>query len=241
MQNSKRLRALFSCLVGLAIVGCACKDSCAVEFKVDGGWTQFTKQACGFWYQCDTPHTLRLASLSASLKVYTDKTAEGWQLGAGYDYIGRATSDAMIYDCDNYGTSAHPVCNGSKAPLSHMQGQGTINAIFVAVRKTYGNWLVEADVYDSRARWETTNPDWYGGPNNTIGPIYSHLNHEPENKIDLGLALGYCMAWNWCALLKAVPTHATNSQLDSTNPTGRSYFPGIYKAYSPTLAIEYTF
>jgi hypothetical protein len=241
MLNFKRLRALFLCAIAFVIAGCTCKDSCAYEVKADAGWTQFTKQSCGFWYQCDAPYTLRLTSLSASLKVYTDKTADGWQLGAGYDYIGRATSDAMIYDCDNYGSSANPLCNGSKAPLSHMEGQGTIPAIFAMVRKSYGDWFVEGGLYVSRPRWETTNFDWYGGPNNSVGPIYSHLNHEVKNTYDLGGAIGYCMALNWCTILKAVPTHATNSQVDPSNPTGTSYFPGIYKAYSPTLAIEYTF
>jgi hypothetical protein len=224
-----------------AVLALASTFASAVEFKLDAGVTKFTSQSCGFWYQCDAPHTLRLNSLSASLKVYTDKSIDGWQLGAGYDYIGRATSDAMIYDCDNYGSSANPVCNGSKAPLSHMQGQGTIPAVFAVVRKSFGSWFAEGGLYISRPHWETTNFDWYGGTNNNVGPIYSHLNHEAKNTYDLGGAVGYQMTDRFALLLKAVPTHATNTQLDSTNPNGVSYFPGIYKAYSPTLSAEYTF
>ncbi|HXA48064.1 MAG TPA: hypothetical protein VNW52_10580 [Burkholderiaceae bacterium] len=239
MNNFKRLRALFLCAMVSPIA--LANQACAAEFKVDLGVTQFTRESCGFWYQCDTPHTLRLTSPSVSLKVYTDKTADGWQIGGGFDEIGGATSDAMIYDCDDYGSSAHPICNGSKAPLSHMQGQGSIPALFLVARKSYGNWFIEGGVYLTRPRWETTNFDWYGGPNNTVGPIVSHLNHEIKNTYDLGGAVGYQINEHWGAILKAVPTHAINTQLDSTNPTGVSYFPGIYKAYSPTLAVEYTF
>lgn len=236
------MKKLFTLILAIAAM-CLVTSDQAQEVKIDLGVTQFSKIENGNWYQNGFAHTLRLTSLSASLKVYTDKSANGWQLGAGYDYIGRATSDAMVLDADaNYNQNNPPTyCNGPCGPLSHMQGQGTIPALFAVVRKSHGPWFVEGGLYISRPHWETTNFDWYGGPNNSVGPIYSHLNHEVKTTYDFGGAVGYQMSDRIAVILKAVPTHATNSQVDSTNPTGVSYFPGIYKAYSPTLAVEYTF
>lgn len=238
MLNLQRLAALFLCL----FISCVAIGAHGYEVKADLGVTQFTQAANGFWYQDGFPHTLRLTSPSASLKLYSDRSADGWQLGIGIDYIGRATSDAMILDADaNYNANTPTHCNGPCGPLSHMQGQGTIPALFSVARKTWTNWFVEGGLYVTRPHWETTNFDWYGGPNNAVGPIYSHLNHEVRNTYDLGAAIGYRFDDTWSAVLKAVPTHATNSQRDPTNPSGVSYYPGIYKAYSPTLAVETTF
>jgi len=213
-----------------------CFHVSAQEIKLDLGLTQFTSTANGNWYQKGFPHTLRLTSLSGSIKLYTDKY-DGWQVGIGADYIGRATSDAMVLDDDaNYNENSATHCNGPCGPLSHMQGQGTIPAGLIAVRKSWDKWFVDAALYATRPHWETINYDWYGGPNNSVGPLVSKMNHAPETVYGIGLSVGYVLDNNLAVVLSVKPTHTSGLVQMSDK-----YFPGIYKAYSPGLALEYTF
>ena len=230
--TQSRLRAVFLCLTLSSVAS-------AQEVKTDIGVTQFTQAENGTWYQDGFAHTLHLTSPSASLKLYTDKF-DGWQVGIGVDYIGRATSDAMVLDADaNYSAVNKTHCNGQCGPLSHLTGHGTIPSLFIALRKNYDRWIVELEYYRTRPQWETYNEDWYswwGSP-----AIQSRTWHQTKSIYDLSAAIGYRIDDKFNLLLKAVPTHASNSQIDPTSPSGSSYFPGIYKAYSPTLAIEYSF
>lgn len=212
------MNKLIIAILSFLAISCAS----AQEFKIDLGVTQFSRIENGNWYQEQLPFTLRLTSLSASLAIYTDKDESRWQFGGGYDYIGRATSDAMIYDVDN--------CHINCGPVSHMQGQGTIPAIFVGARRTMGSWFIEPQLYLTRPHWETTNFDWYGSSNYSVGPIYSHLNNEVKNTYGIGAAIGYALSKDFSATLKIVPTHSSAGDN-----------PAIYKGVSPTMAVEYSF
>jgi hypothetical protein len=221
----------------LAVFLCLFSSSAfAQEIKLDLGLTQFTSTANGNWYQKGFAHTLRLTSLSGALKLYTEKY-DGWQFGIGADYIGRATSDAMVLDDDaNYNENSPTHCNGSCGPLSHMQGQGTIPAALIAVRKTWDKWFVDTALYATRPHWETINYDWYGGPNNSVGPLVSKMNHAPETVYGIGLSVGYVVDSNLAVVFSVKPTHTSGLVQNSA-----TQFPGIYKAYSPGIALEYTF
>jgi hypothetical protein len=223
-----------------ALLSLFCFSALAVEVKADLGVTQFTQIANGTWYQTGFPYHLDLTSPSVSLGLYTDKTKSnnewlnGWQLGLGYDYIGHASSSALAVASDaNYNENSPTHCNGPCWPLSHWYGNGKVDGTFLAVRKTYNNWFIETELYATRPTWTENVPDWIACAACT--PHSAQVSHQVETLYNMSLAVGYNINNQWGIILKAVPTHASN-----LNPDGE-YFPGIYKAYSPTIALEYTF
>jgi len=214
----------------------------AQEVKVDFGVTKFTQVSNGNWYQEGFPYTLRLTSPTASIKIFTDKGESGWQYGLGFDYMGRVTSDAMVLDSDaNYNANSPTHCNGPCGPLSHMQGQGTIPSAFLAARKNYSTWFYEVEGYATRPNYENTNYDWYGGPNNSVGPLVSHIDHQVKTTYGLGLALGYRLTGADSVMFKLIPTEAKNSQSDPLAPSGTAYYKAVYDKESFSIVLEHSF
>lgn len=211
----------------LLLAGYAMAD----EAAIDVGVTRFSQAGNGTWYQNGFTHDLSLVSPSVSLKYYTAKSASGWQIGGGYDYIGKAGSSALAVPVDsNYSEHSANHCNGACLPLSHWYGEGEVDSLFVAVRKNFGHWFIEPELYASRPTWTENIPDWR---NCTITPYGSPINvtvtHAHKIMYDPALAAGY--RWSeWSLILKVVPTHANGDGV-----------PAIYKGYSPTLAVEYFF
>lgn len=212
------------------------------EVEIEGGLTHFTKIANGNWYQEGFPNTEHMTSVTAGLSVLTDKDANGLQYGVIYGNYGEASVESMDLDVDaNYNPNSPTHCNGPCGPLSHLHGQGNIPYFGLELRKTFDEGMLK-DVYvsvsavDTRASWKITNDDWHGpGVPNYKFDTY----HKVVNTYNLAYAIGYNIQKNMSVAFEFVPTHAPNSQPDPTNPTGTSYFPGIYKAYSPRIVFKY--
>jgi len=203
-------------LITLLIAVCTCNDSCAYEVKVDLGLTQFTPAPCGNWRQCnaDTPYTMQLTSLSGAIGVFT--SPDSWQLGVGVGYGGVVKVKATIHDVDN--------CTTGCGPLSQTSGQGSDWFAYIETRKNFGKAFVGIDVDFSRQSWTDCNSDWYGGPNYSVGPIAFCDQHQAKIIPGLGLTAGYDFG-PMAALIRLIPTAATNSQYDPVSKQMTWYRP----------------
>lgn len=200
----------------------------AAEIDINLGATHFSHQSNGFWYQEGFPYDLRLNSPSVSLKLFTEKSESGWQFGGGYDYIGRATSDS--YDVggldSNYSETSPTHCNGPCLPLAHWKGAGEVDGLFLGARKSSGNWIFEGGLMATRPTWHATYTNLYYCA--TCAPQAGEFVHHNKIMYDPYADIGYRIDDRFSLHLSVVPTHAKGDQ-----------FPAIYKAYSPTLSIEY--
>lgn len=238
-------------LICAILVAAACSAAVAAELDIDIGITHFTEQADGFWRQDGFAHYEHLTSPTISFKLFTDPDLLGLQYGIGYDWVGEASSSAMVVPLDsNYSATSPTHCNGPCEPLGHMIGEGHIFGGFLAVRDSFkdpfkltlsGKWVAEIDLYALRATWDTTNQDWRMTSSQT--PVVSILNHDPKYQIGVGAAVGYNMGgWTW--MLKITPSHVSNTQAYTDPGTGAKstiYVPGIYKAVSPSFVIQRAF
>ncbi|MDR3480644.1 MAG: hypothetical protein P4L91_08000 [Burkholderiaceae bacterium] len=236
MLNFKRLRALFLCLLILLIAGCTYTESYAVEIKVDLGITQFTPAPCGNWRQCnaDTPYTMQLTSPSGAIGVFTDKSLDGWQFGAGIGYGGEVKVKATIHDVDN--------CTVGCGPLSQTTGQGADWFGYVEARKNFGKAFVGVDADFSRESWTYCNANWYGGANYSVGPIAFCVKHQVKTIPGLGLVAGYDFG-PIAVAVKLIPTAATNSQYDPVAKQMTWYRPldSSQFGYAFSICGEHTF
>lgn len=206
-----------------------CSQCFAGEIMLDLGATHFSQAGNGIWYQEGFPYDLHMTSPSVALKYYTDKSEDGWQFGAGYDYIGKATSSALAVGEDwNYNANSPTHCNGACLPLSHWYGSGEVDGVFIAARKNIDSWIIEGGVMATRPTWHEVVPDFVGCYG--CAPQFGQETHDNKIMYDPFLSVGYRITGNVAFLLSAIPTHAKGDAV-----------PGIYKGYSPTAALEFSF
>jgi len=228
----------------------------AYEIKADFGLMKFTPVENGNCYQDGLSHTLRLNQPAASLSIYTDKSKDGYQLGLGFGTERKATTDAMVLNQDsNYNANSATHCNGPCGPLSHMQGEGKVPYTFLLLRKTWMNsfafgkpiWLEGGPCY-TRPSYSNTNWDWYGSNNYNAkpvvydaGPIVSHIDHKVEGRTSATAAVGIELTKDISALVRLVPTSASNSQPDPLVPSGQTYYRGDYSKVSVYFGVQIKF
>jgi len=223
----------------ILVLGLFCSiNSYAVDFTVDLGVTRPSHSNEGIWWQEKYPHS-NLSKPAFSYTLRADQTiADGWSVGAGYTQVGHFTLHALAIASDN--AYHHNV----DYPTSNWYGDERIHAIFVLLRKTVGDWYVEAGPVRTRSSFTETIPDlipcidaecYTPGDKKYFVQVGTHGKYQTNIRAMAGL--GYKFNDKWDISIHAYPTKITGS-LDHNHGVGG---PGITKSYSPQFTVGYTF
>jgi len=196
-----------------------------LDLELSIGITKFQQQTNGIWYQEGFDHSLKLKSASYSAKIFSHPSANGWQVGVGYTYVGKAASEAVATASDANYDPIKKACVGPCWPLSHWYGAGTVQGVSLLARKNFeSGWYVEGGLMASRATYSVNIPDWIACA--TCATQNVTATQPVKTLFDPTVAIGYRRG-PWAASLSVVPTHMTDG----------SY--AIFKGGSPILAISY--
>ena len=144
------------------------------------GYSNFSHQPDGVWYQEPFPHTLVTRSPNFAIGAATK------DYRFGYEYFGRVTTSALATASD-----ADYNLNGANAkwPLSHWYGEGKVEGLYASKLWHDGNFFLETGVYVYRPTWSMTIPDWR--PCETCPPQYLKVTHDPKFNASPILGIGY--------------------------------------------------
>jgi hypothetical protein len=214
---------------------CVCAPVNAGNFSVSLGDTHAVLASSGTWWQKEYAHSLPHDVPSATIRYDTDMGGgSGLKVGIGYTYIGRFKSQAVAVPSDNAYTLGLPY------PTSHWYGNEEIQGLFVAARKDFGAWYIEAGPMITWTNWTMHVPDWYDCVDS---PVYGGPCLQPR-KEPYDLTVGVS---NYRQLkIRFGAGYKINEfwSIDYSMVDGRllgAGWPGIVNGPAHTLGVRYTF
>jgi len=193
----------------------------ALDFSIGAGVSQFTADN-GTWYQEEFPHKLNLTS-SAFIAKIEQSINDKYAINAGYLYLGKTSSDALASASD----ADH------SWPLSNWIGYGDVKGFFLQGKRKFSNGIfIEGGTYYYKATWQEYISDWRACAD--CATQYVEVSHVPKWKLAPIYGLGY-QKDNWSVALQQTWVDADEGSVEGTN------FPAVYKKYTTSIFVNYTF
>jgi hypothetical protein len=202
--------------------------SVAGEYSVSLGYTRFTIQPNGFWYQEGYSHKLNIDSPSFNLRYLFGDSDDSWQCGLQYTYIGRAKTWAMaIPDDNNYDPKNHS-CYPPCLDLAEYKTRSTMQGISLLAIKNFSKYYIVTGVM---AGYSTNHVEVYGWQYELNGVKKDLFIDNPTevNYLPL-LGIGYRFKEEVFVEVSLLPT----------TPKGGEY-PAIFRNHSINISVGYKF
>lgn len=218
---------MYKSLLGAVLLASSCV-SVAGEYSVSLGYTKFSIQPNGFWYQEGYPYKLDIKTPSINLRYLTEDSSNSWQYGLQYTYIGKAKTWAMAVPSDsNYDYTNHS-CYSPCLDLAEFKTRSTMQGIALLAIKNFNKYYIVSGVMLGYS----TNVVDIKGWSDTVGGEKKdlHLVNDTEvNYLPL-LGIGYKLKEEVFVEVSLLPT----------TPKGGEY-PAIFRNHSINISVGYKF
>lgn len=218
---------MYKSVLGVALLASSCVCA-ANEFSVSLGYTKFSIQPNGFWYQEGYPYNLDTNSPSINIRYLFNDDSDKWQYGLQYTFIGKAKTWAMAVPSDsNYDYKNH-TCFSPCLDLAEFKTRSTMQGISAIAKRNFKSYYLITGVM---AGYSTNVVDVYGYSESVGGEKKDlHLINDTEvNYLPL-LTLGKDIDKKTFIEVSLFPT----------TPKGGEY-PAIFRNHSINVSIGYTF
>ena len=192
------------------------------------GYTVFTIQDNGYWYQDGYPYKLDTQSPSIGFKYLSGGHHDSWQYGIEYIHIGSVDTEALATPQDsNYDLVKHK-CIDPCLPLAMYYTKSSMQGISFLVVKNFNNFSLTTGIM---LGYSTNAVDVYGW-SSELGQTQTdlHVKHDAELTYYPQIGVGYTFYEKVQLSLTLYPTRPSKAD-----------YRAIYRGQSPNISVGMLF